>query len=76
MCRDIFQVVADPTTRAIIVLIALLAMTPAENFNTTRQAVSKPLRILTKCELVKHEKKVENIITHLKLTKLKKLTRA
>ena len=48
MRRDIFQAIADPTRRAIIALIALQAMTPnaiAENFNSTRQAVSKHLRI-------------------------------
>ena len=48
MRRDIFQAIADPTRRAIIALIALQAMTPnaiAENFNTTRQAVSKHLHI-------------------------------
>ena len=55
MRRDVFQAIADPTRRAIIGLIALQAMTPnaiAENFNSTRQAVSKHLRILTECELV------------------------
>ena len=58
MRRDIFQAIADPTRRAIIALVALQAMTPnaiAENFHTTRQAVSKHLRILTECELVKQE---------------------
>ena len=58
MRRDIFQAVADPTRRAIITLIALQAMTPnaiAENLNTTRQTVSKHLRTLTECELVKQE---------------------
>jgi len=47
MRRDIFQAVADPTRRAIFVLIALQAMTPnaiADNFNMTRQAISKHLR--------------------------------
>ncbi len=56
--RDIFQAIADPTRRAIIVLIAIQAMTPnaiAENFHTSRQAVSKHIKILTECELVKQE---------------------
>jgi DNA-binding transcriptional ArsR family regulator len=56
MRRDIFQALADPTRQAIITLIALQALTPnaiAEYFDTTRQAVSKHLRILTECELVK-----------------------
>ena len=43
MRRDVFQAIADPTRRAIILLIAAQAMTPnalAEHFDTTRQAVS------------------------------------
>lgn len=76
MRRDIFQAVADPTRRAIIVLIALQAMTPnaiAENFNTTRQAVSKHLRILTECELVKQEQKGREIYYSLEIDKLKEI---
>ncbi len=49
MRRDISQAIADPARRAVIAIIALQAMTPnsiANNFNTTRQAVSKRLRIL------------------------------
>ena len=64
MRRDIFQAIADPTRRAIITLIALQAMTPnaiANNFNTTRQSVSKHLRILIECELVKQEQKGREI---------------
>jgi DNA-binding transcriptional ArsR family regulator len=56
MRRDVFQAIADPTRRAIIALISLQAMTPgalAEHFDTTRQAVSKHLRILAECELIK-----------------------
>lgn len=76
MRRDIFQAIADPTRRAIIVLIAVQAMTPnaiAENFNTTRQAVSKHLRILTECELVKHEQKGREIYYSLELEKMKEI---
>lgn len=76
MRRDIFQAVADPTRRAIIVLIALQAMTPnaiAENFNTTRQAVSKHLRILTECELVKQEQKGREIYYSLEVDKMKEI---
>ena len=74
MRRDIFQAIADPTRRAIIVLIALQAMTPkaiANNFNTTRQAVSKHLRILTECELVKQEQKGREIYYSLEIDKMK-----
>ena len=74
MRRDIFQAVADPTRRAIIVLIALQAMTPnaiAEHFDMTRQAVSKHLRILTECELVKQKQKGREIYYSLEIEKMK-----
>ncbi len=76
MRRDIFQAIADPTRRAIIGLIALQAMTPnaiAENFNMTRQAVSKHLRILTECELVKQQPKGREIYYVLEIQKMKKI---
>ena len=76
MRRDIFQAIADPTRRAIITLIALQAMTPnviAENFNTTRQSVSKHLRILTECELVKQEQQGREIYYSLKIEKMKEI---
>src|SRR3982750_1602750 len=76
MRRDIFQAIADPTRRAIIALIALQAMTPnaiAENFNTTRQSVSKHLRILTECELVKQEQQGREIYYSLEVEKIKEV---
>ena len=76
MRRDIFQAIADPTRRAIIALIALQAMTPnalAEHFDTTRQAVSKHLRILTECELVRQEQKGREIYYSLEIEKMKEI---
>jgi DNA-binding transcriptional ArsR family regulator len=76
MRRDIFQAIADPTRRAIIALIALHAMTPnaiAEHFDTTRQAVSKHLRILTECELVRQEHKGREIYYQLEIDKMKEI---
>lgn len=76
MRRDIFQAIADPTRRAIIALIALQAMTPnaiADHFNTTRQAVSKHLRILTECELVKQAPQGREIYYSLEIDKLKEV---
>ena len=76
MRRDIFQAIADPTRRAIITLIALQAMTPnaiANNFNTTRQSVSKHLRILTECELVKQEQQGREIYYSLQIERLKEI---
>lgn len=76
MRRDIFQAIADPTRRAIIALIAVQAMTPnalAENFHTTRQAVSKHLRILAECELVKKEYQGREIYYSLEIDKMKEI---
>ena len=76
MRRDIFQAIADPTRRAIIALLALQAMTPnalAENFHTTRQAISKHLRILTECELVTQEQKGREIFYSLEIEKMKEI---
>lgn len=76
MRRDIFQAIADPTRRAIIALIALQAMTPnaiADNFNSTRQAVSKHLKILTECELIKQEHQGREIYYSLELEKMKEI---
>ena len=76
MRRDIYQAIADPTRRAIIGLIALHAMTPnaiADNFNTTRQSISKHLRILTECELVKQEQQGREIYYSLEIQKMKEI---
>jgi DNA-binding transcriptional ArsR family regulator len=74
--RDIFQAIADPTRRAIITLIAVHAMTPnaiAEHFDTTRQAVSKHLQILTACELVSQKQQGREIYYQLEVNKLKEI---
>lgn len=74
--RDIFQAIADPTRRAIIALIALQAMTPnalAEHFNTSRQAVSKHIKILTECELIKQEQQGREIYYSLQIQKMKEI---
>ena len=74
--RDIFQAIADPTRRAIILLLAAQAMTPnaiAEEFHTSRQAVSKHIQILTECELVKHEQKGREIYYHINANKIKEV---
>jgi DNA-binding transcriptional ArsR family regulator len=76
MRRDIFQAVADPTRRAIIALISLQAMTPnaiAEHFDTTRQAISKHLKVLNECELVKQEHQGREIYYQLEIDKMKEI---
>jgi len=74
--RDVFQAIADPTRRAIITLIALQAMTPnalAEHFNTSRQAVSKHIQILTECDLVQQEQQGREIYYSLQIEKMKEV---
>ena len=76
MRRDIFQAIADPTRRAIIVLIATQAMTPnaiAEHFDVTRQAVSKHLRILSECQLLKQEQLGREIYYQLEVEKMQQI---
>lgn len=76
MRRDIFQAIADPTRRAIIALIALQAMTPnalAMHFDTTRQAISKHLKILSECELVTQEPHGREIYYRLEIDKMKEI---
>jgi DNA-binding transcriptional ArsR family regulator len=76
MRRDIFQAIADPTRRAIIALIALQAMTPnaiADHFESSRQAVSKHLKVLTECELIQQEQKGREIFYKLEVEKMKEI---
>ncbi|HZV68643.1 MAG TPA: metalloregulator ArsR/SmtB family transcription factor [Saprospiraceae bacterium] len=67
MRRDIFQAIADPTRRAILALIAIQALTPnamAEKFDMSRQAVSKHIKVLQECELIKPEQSGREIYYH------------
>ncbi|TMI62861.1 MAG: winged helix-turn-helix transcriptional regulator [Bacteroidetes bacterium] len=76
MRRDVFQAIADPTRRAILVLVATQAMTPnamAEKFDTTRQAVSKHIKVLTECELVKQQHNGREIYYYLNAKKMKEV---
>lgn len=74
--RDVFQALADPTRRAIIMLLAMGAMTPnaiAEHFNSSRQAVSKHLQILSECEMVNQQEKGREIFYHLNPKKMEEI---
>ncbi len=76
MRRDVFQAIADPTRRAIMLMIASQAMTPnaiAEHFDSTRQAVSKHLRILTECELVQQKPSGREVYYELRMAKMKEV---
>src|SRR4051812_17906240 len=55
MRRDVFQAIADPTRRQIIALLAKQPLTlngVAANFDVSRPAISKQIRILHECQLV------------------------
>jgi len=76
MRRDVFQAIADPTRRDILSMIALQAMTPnalAEKFDSSRQAVSKHIKILMECRLVKQEQQGREIYYHFNSKKLKEV---
>jgi DNA-binding transcriptional ArsR family regulator len=76
MRRDIFQAIADPTRRAILVLIAAQAMTPnaiAEHFDITRQSISRHLRVLSECDLLARKQEGREIFYELKIDKLKEI---
>ena len=74
--RDVFQAIADPTRRAILLLVAAQSMSAgaiASNFNTARPTVSKHLQILTECELLEQEQNGREIYYHLNPEKLKEI---
>jgi DNA-binding transcriptional ArsR family regulator len=76
MKPDIFQAIADPTRRAILVLIAIQALTPnamAEKFDMSRQAVSKHIKVLQECELIKPEHSGREIYYHFNPKKMQEL---
>ena len=76
MRRDVFQAIADPTRRAILGLLAFGAMSPnalAEHFDTSRQAISKHIKILTECQLLKQEQSGREIYYHFNSKKLKEV---
>ena len=76
MRRDVFQAIADPTRRAILILLAVQAMTPnalAEHFEIRRQSVSKHLRILTECELLTQKQQGREIFYVLKIEKMNEI---
>ncbi len=67
MKQDVFQAIADPTRRAILTLLAMQALTPnamAEKFDMSRQAVSKHIKVLQECELIKPEQSGREIYYH------------
>jgi DNA-binding transcriptional ArsR family regulator len=74
--RDVFQAIADPTRRAILLLVATQSMTAgaiAANFDTARPTVSKHLQILTECELLQQEQTGREVHYQLNPQKMKEI---
>lgn len=74
--RDVFQAIADPTRRAILVLVASQSMTAgaiASNFDSARPTVSKHLQILTECELLEQKQKGREVVYSLNPKKMKEI---
>ncbi|MGS2739016.1 ArsR/SmtB family transcription factor [Sinomicrobium sp. M5D2P17] len=74
--RDVFQAIADPTRRAILFLVATQSMTAgtiASNFDTARPTVSRHLKILTECDLLKQEQTGREVYYHLNPEKMKEI---
>lgn len=72
--RDVFQAIADPTRRAILLLVASQSLTAgaiAANFDTARPTVSKHLQILIECELLKQEQTGREIYYYINAKKMK-----
>jgi DNA-binding transcriptional ArsR family regulator len=74
--RDVFQAIADPTRRAILLLLASQSLTAgaiAANFDTARPTVSKHLQILAECELLEQEQQGREIYYHFNPAKMKEI---
>src|ERR1700747_1841711 len=74
--RDVFQAIADPTRRAILLLVpsqSLTAAAVAANFDTARPTVSKHLQILTECELLEQQQNGREIYYHINAKKMKQV---
>lgn len=74
--RDVFQAIADPTRRAILLLLASQSLTAgaiAANFNTARPTVSKHLQILTECELLSQKQNGREIHYQLNPGRIKEI---
>src|SRR5690606_19171049 len=74
--RDVFQAIADPTRRAILLLVASHSLTAgaiASNFDSARPTISKHLQILTECELLRQEQVGREIYYHLNPSNMKEI---
>ncbi|WP_031527807.1 ArsR/SmtB family transcription factor [Dyadobacter crusticola] len=74
--RDVFQAIADPTRRAILLLVASQSLTAgaiAANFDSARPTISKHLSILTECELLESQQNGREVYYHINARKMKEV---
>jgi len=77
MRRDVFQAIADPTRREIINMLAQKSLNlnaVAENFDISRPAISKHIRILTECGLIAIKQQGRERYCEAKLQKLNEVS--
>ena len=77
MRRDVFQAIADPTRRKIIGMIAHQSLNlnaVADNFNISRPAISRHIKILTECGLITIKQQGRERYCEAKLEKLNEVT--
>jgi DNA-binding transcriptional ArsR family regulator len=78
MRRDVFQAIADPTRRKIIGMVAQQSMnlnSVAENFDVSRPAISKHIKILTECGLIIIKQQGRERYCEVKLDKLNEVSK-
>jgi len=74
--RDPFQAIADPTRRAILVLLAAQTMTAgaiADKFDVARPTISRHMQVLSECELITANQKGREIYYEIKVDKMKEI---
>jgi DNA-binding transcriptional ArsR family regulator len=77
MRRDVFQAIADPTRREIINLVAHKSLnlnSVAENFDVSRPAISKHIKILVECGLIAIRQQGREKYCEVKLNKLNEIS--
>jgi DNA-binding transcriptional ArsR family regulator len=77
MRRDVFQAIADPTRRAIINSISQQSLNlngVADQFNISRPAISKHIKILTECGLIVIKQRGRERYCEAKLDKLNEVS--
>lgn len=77
MAKDVFKAIADPTRRAILGLLAVQSLTlnaVADNFDISRPAVSKHVKILEESGLIHIDQQGRERICHAQIDGLNEIS--